>query len=85
MKPRYKIVKIEWQDSCQPVCEWQWLNKYPEPTITKCVSVGFLIAETKYAVAIALSIADINTDHAQTNGVMRIPRISITKITRIIF
>ena len=78
---KYKLVRVEWEDSVQPVSEWQWADAYETPETFPCVSVGFLIAKTKRAVAIAPNLGDTENLKCQASGVIRIPVSSIRKIT----
>jgi hypothetical protein len=78
---KHRIVCVEWEDSAQPISRWQWVDEYQAPDTVKCVSVGFLLSDTKTAIAIALSLGDIGRDRHQANGIMRIPKSAIKKIT----
>jgi hypothetical protein len=71
---------VEWEDSQQPVPSWQWIDDYKLPAVVTCVSVGFLIAQTKTAVAIAPNLGDLMQDRAQASGIIRIPLAAITRI-----
>jgi hypothetical protein len=72
---------VEWEDSTQPVSEWQWIDAYEIPEVVKCVSVGFLIADTKKAIALAPNIGDFKRERCQASGIMRIPKSAVTRIT----
>jgi hypothetical protein len=56
----YKLVKIEWEDSAQPISGWQWVADYEVPRTVICISVGYLIAETKRALALAPNLGDLS-------------------------
>jgi len=73
----YKLVLVRWEDSEQPISAWQWIDNYEVPEIVECVSVGYLIAETKNAVALAPNIGDIKRNRGQASGIIRIPRAAI--------
>ncbi len=80
---RFKIVRVEWEDSCRPVSQWQWIDDYELPEIVRCVSLGFLIADTKTAIAIAPNLGDVEQERIQACGIIRIPRSAIRKITNL--
>ena len=77
----YKLVLVQWEDGAQPVSAWQWIDQYEVPEIVECVSVGYLIAQTKNAVALAPNIGDIKRDRGQASGIIRIPRAAIRGMT----
>lgn len=74
------MVMVEWQDSAQPLPQWQWMDDLNAPSICKCVTVGFLVKDSKKEKAIALSIAD---DAKQVAGIMSIPTACIVRMTRL--
>jgi len=82
MKKRcpFKLVRVAWEDSARPISQWQWVDDYQMPETVACVSVGYLIAETKKAVALAPNLGDIEHDRQQASGIIRIPRRSIMKM-----
>jgi hypothetical protein len=77
----YKLVMLEWEDSSQPVDRWQWVDDYQVPEIVKCISVGFLIANTKEAVAIAPNLGDVGRERIQASGILRVPRSAVRRCT----
>jgi hypothetical protein len=79
----YQLARIEWEDSAQPISGWQWAADYAMPEIVKCVSVGYLIAETKEAVALAPNIGGVGSDQHQVSGILRIPRSAVRRISRL--
>ena len=79
-KIKHKILIVEWEDSSQPVSEWQWADDYAIPEIVRCISVGFLIARTRNAIALAPNIGDPEKDRLQASGIIRIPRSAIRRI-----
>lgn len=80
-RAKLPIVKVEWEDSSQPVSEWQWIDDYKVPEIVNCLSVGFLIAKTKQAVALAANLGDLARERGQASGIIRIPKSAIRKLT----
>lgn len=77
------LLLVEWEDSAQPESPWQWVHDYKIPKIVACVSVGYLIAETKNAIAIAPNLGDVSEPRAQACGIMRIPRRAIIRQRRL--
>jgi hypothetical protein len=77
----YKLVAVEWVDSAQPVSAWQWADDYEMPQIVVCVSVGYLIAETEDAIALAPNLGDIGRERVQASGIIRLPRAAVRKIS----
>jgi len=82
-KEKFKIVKVEWEDSSQPISAWQWVDDYQIPEAVRCISVGFLIADTKRSLAIAPNLGDVEKDRVQASGIIRIPRSAIRNIAEL--
>jgi hypothetical protein len=80
----YRLVMMEWEDSACPIGAWQWLDEYEFPDIVKCVSVGFLIAETEETLAIAPNLGDVTKERTQASGIIRIPRTAVRSIVDLI-
>jgi len=76
----YRLVAVEWEDSQRPLSAWGWLDEYALPDAVRCVSVGFLIAETKTALALAPNLGDVEQERAQGCGIIRIPRSAVRQI-----
>lgn len=70
----YKIVKIDWIDSCIGPAGWGEKEDYENVTIVKCTTVGFVVQETKEHITIANTV---NED--QLLGVVTIPKCCIKK------
>ena len=83
MNNKYKLVKVEWEDSRQPVPEWQWLEDFEHPDIVRCVTVGFLIKDGKNQKAICQNIGDYKKD-MQVSGVITIPSSCISNIVTLV-
>ena len=79
-KTPYRLVVVEWEDSQKPLSSWGWLDDYTLPDAVRCVSVGFLIAETEAALALAPNLGDIAQERAQGCGIIRIPQSAVRKI-----
>lgn len=74
---------VEWRDSAQPTSAWQWVTDYEIPEAVGCVSVGFLIAQTKDTIAVAANLGDMGQESCQASGVIRIPRCAVTKLRKV--
>ena len=79
----FPLVVVEWEDSARPVPAWQWIEDYELPDIVRCLSVGYLISETKSAIAIAPNLGDVAQPKAQACGIIRIPQRAIIKTWRL--
>lgn len=77
----HKLVKVEWEDSARPIPAWQWVDDYVLPETVLCVSVGYLIAETDKAIAVAPNMGDVGRDRLQASGIIRIPLCSVKRMT----
>jgi hypothetical protein len=77
----YDLVAVEWEDSARPISAWQWIDDYELPQIIRCVSVGYLIAETEEALALAPNLGDVGRARVQASGIIRLPRSAVRKIT----
>lgn len=79
-KSPYKLVLIEWDDSARPISQWQWVDDYQIPEIVRCISVGYLIAKTREALAVAPNLGDTTSERIQASGIIRVPRKSVRRI-----
>ena len=52
---------------------WVWADDFANPTVVQCVSVGFLIAQTDAAIALAPNLGDLDEERVQCCGIIRIP------------
>ena len=75
------MVIVEWEDSTQPIASWEWIDNYTSPTTMRCLSVGYVIGETKDALALAPNLGDFEYDRVQAGGIIRIPRSAVRRIT----
>ena len=78
-KSPYPLVMIEWEDSQRPLAPWQWVDEYDLPDAVLCVSVGFLIAKTKDALALAPNLGDLTQERIQASGIIRIPTSAVRR------
>jgi hypothetical protein len=76
----YRLVAVEWEDSQRPLPAWQWIDEFELPDSVRCLSVGFLVAETDGALALAPNLGDIDRTRAQGCGIIRIPRSAVLRI-----
>jgi hypothetical protein len=68
------LVLIEWEDSAQPVPGWHPVAAYKSVEAIRCVSVGWLVCDTRQVKALAPNFADVDDpDDIQASGVIRIP------------
>lgn len=79
MENKEKLIYIEWLDSqgCTP--SWTDISNYsPEIPIQR--SIGWVVHESEQSISICGNIADETTTTLyQGNGIMTIPKVSITK------
>lgn len=82
--PSHPLVLIEWVDSSRLGNAWVDWDEIPSAYLHLCVTVGFLACETKEAVILIPTIADIeNPDNRHTYGGMLIPRSAIKRQRRL--
>jgi hypothetical protein len=79
----YRLVRVEWEDSARPISAWQWVSDYELPDVVTCVSVGYLIADTKQAIALAPNLGDVERERVQASGIIRIPRSAIRQMSEL--
>ena len=79
----YRLVAVEWEDSQRPMPAWGWLDEYTLPDAVRCISVGFLVAESADAIALAPNLGDIEQARAQACGVIRIPISAVRRMADI--
>lgn len=79
----FPLMMVEWEDSARPIPAWQWVEDYEVPKTIRCLSVGYLIAETDDAIALAPNLGDIDQPKAQACGIIRIPQRAIIKLKRL--
>lgn len=79
----YDIVIVKWEDSRQPVSAWDWVDHYENPSVVRCISVGYLIAETTDVIALAQNLGDLDHDRRQASGVVRIPVLCIRSMVKV--
>ena len=79
----YQLVRVEWEDSARPVSAWEWVSDYQLPKAVVCISVGYLVAKTKRAIALAPNLGDLGREEVQACGIMRIPRSAVRKVKKI--
>jgi hypothetical protein len=79
-KAPYRLVAVEREDSQRALTSWQSVDEFSLPDAVTCLSVGFLIVETKSAVALAPNLGDLEQARSQACGVIRIPSSAIKHI-----
>jgi hypothetical protein len=76
-KTSFRLIVVEWEDSARPIPAWQWIEDYQMPATIRCLSVGYLIAETGDAIALAPNLGDVEQPKTQACGIIRIPQRAI--------
>jgi hypothetical protein len=76
----YRLVLVEWEDSARPISSWEWVENYEIPETVPCVSVGYLIADTENAIALAPNLGDIGREQLQASGILRVPRSAVRRV-----
>ena len=76
----YRLVLVEWEDSARPISAWEWIDHYQVPETVACLSVGYLIADTENAIALAPNLGDIGRDQLQASGILRVPRSAVRRM-----
>lgn len=79
----YKLVLVEWEDSARPSSAWQWIDECESPEAIECVSVGYLIAKTERALAIAANLGDVSRERLQASGIIQIPACSVRRLVEL--
>lgn len=74
MKMKPALTLIEWVDSRQPDGAWKHLSVDYEWAPVKCMSVGWLVADTDEVKVLAPNMADIDdSESMQFSGAVVIP------------
>jgi hypothetical protein len=79
-KTPYRLVAVEWEDSQRPLSPWQWVDEFTLPDAVRCISVGFIVAESKTAIALAANLGDVDCERTQACGIIRIPTKAVHQI-----
>ena len=80
--PHVRLVMVEWEDSAQPTSSWVFLSDFTEPTVIRCVSVGWLIHDGQSVKSLAPNFGSVNDEASlQVSGVINIPASCIVRIT----
>lgn len=77
MRTNLRLVRIDWLDARSLGSGWKLLTKAKKMRIEKCVSVGFIVNETKHTITIVASLTKIEQ---MCDGDVIIPKGWITKI-----
>lgn len=77
-----QLVLIEWEDSAQPIAQWQRLEDMELGGIVRCVSVGWLVVDDEEKKVLAPNMGG-GEHNLQACGVIQIPARSITRICRV--
>ena len=76
---KQRMVLIRWVDSCGVTDEWERVDELRPQPPAKCLSVGFLLEESRYYVTIAQSVSGRRKPR-QVLGRMTIPKCAITRV-----
>jgi hypothetical protein len=76
---RFALVAIEWEDSAQPRPAWEWLDEYELEKAIRCLSVGYVVAESAESIALAPNLGDMGQERPQASGIIRIPQSAIRR------
>ncbi len=77
------LVLVEWEDSSQPVPQWQWLDSISKAAAVQCITVGFLLVDDGEIKMVAQNVGDIHNPERQVSGVITIPARAVTRMTRL--
>jgi hypothetical protein len=69
-----ELVIVKWEDSRQPLAEWQHLADLDVPQVSACTTVGWLLENGKGRKVLAQSLGGLGpNDYPQATGIMVIP------------
>jgi hypothetical protein len=78
------LVFIEWEDSAQPISNWQYLADFVPQPVIRCASVGWLIHDGEDMKALAPNMGGLENEHnLQVSGVIRITTKCVIKIVHL--
>lgn len=78
----YDLVMVEWIDASRLSDGWMDLSAIPDPYPHLCVSVGFVVRESKHGKTLVPTVGDIeHQDNSHTYGGMMIPAAAIVSQT----
>lgn len=78
-----RLVLIEWEDSAQPIGEWQWAEVYDDyrSRVVLCRTTGWLMVDRDDVKVIAQTLGRQGGDgDPQVNGVMQIPARAVVRV-----
>lgn len=74
-----ELAMVEWEDSARPIPEWRFLGDAPDLEVVRCLSVGWVTAESDAVLMLAPNLGDSASEHPQASGFIRIPKRSIVR------
>jgi len=75
---KFPLLLVEWIDASRLSDGWIDLSEIPDAYLHKCVTVGFLISESKDGKILVPTIGDVeHPENRHTYGGMLIPRYAI--------
>lgn len=76
---RFPMRYVEWDDSSS-ISHWHTMKQALEHEVDRCVTVGFLLAETEDAVTLSMSLTNRKDAADDSAGdTICIPKVAITK------
>lgn len=79
----FPLVLIEWLDAARPDAEWHYLETSSATEAVRCVSVGFLIHDSKEVKALAPNLGEVGTPDMQACGIIRIPTRCVLRVKKL--
>jgi hypothetical protein len=70
---------VEWLDSRQPGPAWRFLSDLAPAGAVRCLSIGWVVAETRETLMLAANLGDVGSGEPQACGVIEIPRRAILR------
>lgn len=80
--PRWSLAVIKWVDSSS-TDRWQHITRAEGISVCECESTGYVLVDNEEQIILALSCANRGTDDEQYIGTIAIPKVAVTKITKI--
>jgi hypothetical protein len=81
---KHPLWLIEWVDASRLSNGWMDWGDIPDPYPHRCVTVGFLVSENKYAKILVPTVGDVeHENNRHTYGGMMIPRSAIISERRL--
>lgn len=79
----YPLVMLEWEDSAQPVANWQWVEEFEAPGAVIIRSVGWLVRNDDQLKVLAPNLGGQGGAEEQMSGMIQIPARCVVRETRL--